>query len=251
MMITQLVQDMQKLSDKVKFLKPFLRPLSKLYYTYIDNRRTQRINAMKIAFREHGLEVLDLFDKTMTKNKYKYSLAFGTMLGAVREHGFIKHDVDIDVFMWIEDFDGAFINTLRQAGFSIKHTFIVDNGKLAREDTIEKDGVQIDIFYIYPALEGRKYSYCCDFFPRENCRSWEQSIRMYGGLLPRRLEMPITKELIRVDFESLSLPVLSNAHEFLSFRYGRDYMTPKPGWVNGVNPFIIPWNEKNASYVIY
>lgn len=251
MKLTRFVQDLQVISDRCKFIKTLLRPFAAFYYNYIDQSRKNRIKRLREAFNVHGLDVLNHFDKTLDANGYKYSLAFGTMLGAVREHGFIKHDLDIDVFMWIEDFNDNFIKILKESGFTLKHTFFVDNGKWAREDTIEKDGVQIDIFYIYPALEGMKYSYCCDFFPRENCRSWEQSIRMYGGLLPRRLEMPISKELIRVDFESLSLPVLSNAHEFLSFRYGRDYMTPKPSWVNGENSFIIPWNEKIASLVIY
>lgn len=251
MKLTKYVQDLQVLTDKIKFVKPILRPLAKLYYSSLDKREKRRIEALKKAFLENGLKVLESFDQVMTANGYKYSLAFGTMLGAVREHGFISHDADIDVFMWIEDFDNRLIEILTQSGFILKHTFIVDDGKCAREDTIEKDGVQIDIFYIYPALEGRKYTYCCDFIPIDNCRSREQSLDKYGGLLPRRLEMPTSKELVRVPFERLSLPILKNAHEFLSFRYGKDYMTPKPNWTNGENPYIVRWVEKKAIFIEY
>ena len=60
----------------------------------------------------------------MELNGYKYSLAFGTMLGAVREHGFIGHDLDIDVFVRIEDFNKNLIDCLKKAGFILKHTFI-------------------------------------------------------------------------------------------------------------------------------
>lgn len=251
MRITKYIQQLQVLTDKIQWIKPVLRPFARLYYSLVDKRDKELLNDLKKAFKENGLTVLDHFDRTMSNNGYKYSLAFGTMLGAVREHGFISHDADIDVFMWIEDFDEGLIACLKNAGFIFKHTFIVDDGKYAREDTIEKDGVQIDIFYLYPALEGRQYSYCCDFFPRGNCRSWEQSINKYGGLLPRRLEMPTTKELIKVPFETLSLPILANAHEFLSFRYGKDYMIPKPKWINGENPYIVSWTEKNAKMIEY
>ena len=201
------------------------------------------------AFLNNGMEALMTFDTAMKEANYHYSLAFGTMLGAVREHGFIKHDFDIDVFMWIEDLDELLPSVLKKSGFKYTHTFLVDNGKLGREDTIEYKGVQIDIFYIYPALSGREYAYCCDFLPYGNCRSWNQSIRKHGGLLPRRFEIPTSKKLTTVPFETMQLPIMDNADEFLSFRYGPDYMTPKPSWRNGDNPYIVPWVEKLASFI--
>lgn len=249
MKLTKLVQDLQLLTDKVPLLKPLLRPLAKFYYKNIDKTDAKHVEELRNAFMHNGIEVLDIFDKTLTSNGYKYSLAFGTMLGAVREHGFIKHDADIDTFMWIEDYDENLFKCLFDAGFKLKHSFLVENGKYAREDTVELKGVQIDIFYIYPALSGRQYSYCCDFFPRNNCRSWEQSLRKYGSLLPRRLEMPISSNVVRVPFERLCLPILENAQEFLSFRYGANFMTPNPKWTNGDNPYIIPWPEKFADYI--
>ena len=251
MKLTKYVQELQMFTDKIKFVKPVLRPFARFYYRHIDNSKQKHLTELNNSFGEYGLEVLDLFDRTMTQSGYKYSLAFGTMLGAVREHGFIKHDFDIDVFMWIEDFDEKLIECLNNVGFKLKHSFIVENGKYAREDTIELKGVQIDIFYIYPALEGRTYTYCCDFFPYGNSRSWEQSIQKFGGVLPRRLEMPTTKELVRVPFETFSLPIMKNSHEFLSFRYGENYMIPNPEWHNGDNPYIIPWNEKIAKFIEY
>lgn len=45
------------------------------------------------------MDVIQEFDEVMTSNSYRYFLIFGSMLGAVREHGLIKHDMDLDTAM--------------------------------------------------------------------------------------------------------------------------------------------------------
>ena len=230
---------------KSKLVRKLFGPL---YRSLHHNRTDDVVDELRMSFSQNGLKVLKAFDTMMMENNFRYSLAFGTMLGAVREKGFIPHDADIDVFMWIEDHSSHFEDCLRKHGFVFSHSFSVENDKYGKEDTIMLDGVQIDIFYIYPPLEGRILPYCCDFIVHPDCLSREHSVRKYGGLLPRRLEIPMSRELIRVPFETLSLPIMKNAHEFLSFRYGEDYMTPNPNWVSCVNPCIIPWEGKVAVY---
>lgn len=215
-----------------------------IYHKIHNDSAKAFVDVLKTNFQQRGLRALETFDRAMSENGYKYSLAFGTMLGAVREKGFIKHDADIDVFMWIEDYSPAFIECLGKYGFSLMHTFSVDNDKSGKEDTIMFDKVQIDIFYIYPPIGSSSFPYCCDFVIHPDCLSREHSVRKYGGLLPRRLEMPMSQKVIRVPFETLSLPILDNAKEFLGYRYGSDYMIPNPKWVSGSNPNIIPWNGK-------
>ena len=230
---------------QIKILRKLFRPLYSMFH---HDSTMELVDKLRTNFQQNGLRVLALFDQMLTENGYKYSLAFGTMLGAVREKGFIKHDADIDVFMWIEDYTPRFIECLQQYGFSFSHSFSVDNDKLGKEDTIMYDGVQIDIFYIYPPIPGRELSYCCDFIVFPDCLSRNHSVRKYGGLLPRRLEIPMSHDVVRVPFESLSLPILANAHEFLSYRYGKDYMIPNPSWSSGDNPSIIPWENKVAIF---
>ena len=43
------------------------------------------------------------FQKVLDKHEVKFGLIYGTLLGAIRENNFIKHDEDIDVYILEED----------------------------------------------------------------------------------------------------------------------------------------------------
>ncbi len=106
------------------------------------------------------LDVLKQFHEICTQNGYRYSLAGGTLLGAVRHKGFIPWDDDIDVAMPRDDYN-RFIDFCLEnktpfgiatsGNRTIKMLFskIYAKNTVVKEESTDKErniGVWIDVF---------------------------------------------------------------------------------------------------------
>ena len=223
--------DIIKQIGKIPGVKPILKKLFKGTY----EKRLKRIHQERSeTYLTYGLEAIKRFDECMRKNGFRYTLAFGSMLGAIREHGFIKHDLDIDTWMFIEDDSEKLISELEKYDIHLLYHYSIDNDRLGKEYTFEYKGCHIDIFFIFPAVD--KYPYCNDFIWNEGMNKHER--------LPRRIEMPYSRGIKMVRFETLELPVPENAEELCVFRYGKDFMTPNPSWnYKNAKESLVEWGE--------
>ena len=66
------------------------------------------------ALRETEMEIYDVIDSFCRRHGIRFSIVFGTLLGAVRHKGFIPWDDDIDLAMSREDYE-RFLETWKQA----------------------------------------------------------------------------------------------------------------------------------------
>ena len=229
--------------SRYPLLKTLLSPAYSIYRRRDFNKRASK-------FKQYGLEALDCFHKCLLEHNIPYTLAFGTLLGAIREKGFIPHDIDIDVSMFIEDYNEHFPVCLKGAGFELTHEFLVNNGRLGREQTYEYKGVSIDVFFFYPPLVD--IPYCCDFLTAGDSATYRESMLQYGHVLSRRLELPISRERRLTQFENRQFYVPTNADELLKFRYGPNYLVPDPNWtIHGYDTHIYDWEDVDAIYKEY
>ncbi len=206
---------------KVKWLKIVLQPFKDWYFNKIDANRNK-------VFLEKGILVLEELDSLLRANHINYSVTYGTLLGAVREKGPIAHDMDFDICLWASEYDEAMQKILESKGFKLERRLLVDDGKTGREETYSKDGVDIDFFYVYSDSDYPSYS-CC-FEPIEECATFEDSMRKFGYFYVRRLQIPISKTLIRLPFGRIEVNVMNNYEEFLRVCYGDGYMIPDPSY---------------------
>lgn len=188
---------------------------------------------MRIARRRrHGLPALMAFKGAMQEAGIPWTPVYGTLLGAIREKGFIKHDEDLDIGVWNDNIPGG-LESLHQAmlkaGFRYRHSFLVDGGAFAREETWTWNGLHLDIFF-FDTLEGgmcRGYM----FFPFKGCRNVKQSIKEHGGLRVVSFDVPLSPETEEVPFESTTVPVTKSAEMFVVTRYGTSWRIPDPTFV--------------------
>lgn len=224
---------------KCKFFKQVLKPVYYRYKDYAYKKQTK-------YFQDNALSVISYFHEVMEANGIEYTLAFGSMLGAVREKGFIKHDIDIDTTIWYDKADDV-RKSLIMAGFKLIHEFTIDDAKKGHEETYEYNSVTVDVFYIYPAIN--QYPYCCDFLMHEGAATFRDSMDKYKSVIARRIEMPFCKDRVLTKFENIQLYIPVNAHELLLFRYGESYMIPNPSWgIRSHDNHIIVWEGVEGIY---
>lgn len=126
------------------------------------------------------LDILKYIDDFCKNNGINYSLAFGTLLGAVRHHGYIPWDDDIDIMMTRENYEkfrsiyDSRIYPLADLKSDKSHP--VSMGKIFDSKTF---------FYSYGKIK-RKYGLFVDVFPLdtipeqvEERNRWLKEIKKY------------------------------------------------------------------------
>ena len=63
------------------------------------------LKAVQQRLWETELDILDVIDKVCAEHGIRYSLGYGSLLGAVRHGGFIPWDDDLDIMMPREDYE--------------------------------------------------------------------------------------------------------------------------------------------------
>ncbi|MGN1050784.1 MAG: phosphorylcholine transferase LicD [Acutalibacteraceae bacterium] len=241
------------------------------------------------------LSMLMYLEEFCQKHNITYFLAGGTLLGAVREKGFIPWDDDVDVMMDRENYD-KFIKCAKKdlskdyylqcpendENWHFNYTKLRKNGTVYKTEFSAQfknlhQGIFLDIFvqdktsenlrkckihqmkitfwkgilrYKWRKQNGVKIDMSktnklipiiSPFLPFSLVKKMSKKVMITykdkdtGVLLDSSgmhlsngsYEENILKEAIYVPFENLSLPIPKKYHQYLTYLYGEDYMTPK------------------------
>lgn len=111
--------------------------------------------------KELQLSMLKEIDEFCKKNNIRYSLAFGTLLGAIRHSGFIPWDDDLDIMMPLDDmrkFKSIFHSeNLKFCDVDTESYYELDFPRIAHKSTykfegrgVKSYGISIDLYVCIP-----------------------------------------------------------------------------------------------------
>lgn len=172
--------------------------------------------------KQEELEILCWFDSYCREHSLRYSLAYGTLLGAVRHKGFIPWDDDVDVMMPREDYDRFIEECPQNDAISIrllhykthsqypypfirlvsKRTFLIQN-KLKEPYQIPEMGIWIDIMpmdYVRSEKEVRKVLSDC---------------KLLGNIILKRVPKHFIKRVTRPLWEPVAAFLRPSASELV------------------------------------
>ena len=127
-------------------------------------------------------KVLQSAKRALDSIGIRFHLHAGTALGAHRERSFIPYDHDIDLAVFYDDVHtrpqvNEMTKAMRKEGFSVDERL----GKLDRgyEIQFEKDGVPLDIFWVYHGeYRGKEYHVVSSYFGK--CDTYKHKACVWG-----------------------------------------------------------------------
>jgi glycosyltransferase involved in cell wall biosynthesis len=220
------------LPSRVKKLvdTPPRSPLSRILAMLREKRTLRR---QREALRLNGPEVLRELHGIMSGLRINYFADFGTLLGFVRDGGFMAHDTDLDLGVIVES--DAQIDRLREAlqerGCTLWRSYSYD-GTTAEESyyfpyEAPHPKLKFDINY-YRSDGDTSYTYLFYREPGEDYLDSERSVvKMVYSLI---------RGTTKIERLGLKIPVPLDAERLLAEKYGPNWRIPDPGWIYWQSP---------------
>lgn len=150
-------------------------------------------------------EMFLVISKILEEESILFMPMFGTLLGFIREHGFIKNDYDIDLMIHEKDCE-RLINLIPQFD---------ENGiKITRTSE--------------PWVYTFKYkSACCDFYTIRHAR-WPYNYR-YCRIVGNYIQKSFFENVEKIEVFGIQVNVPANPEDLLEYMYGKNWRIPQKG----------------------
>ena len=192
-----------------------------LYRIYIEHINKKK----RLQLKRNGIEILKNLNLAFEELNLPYWLAFGTLLGAVREKNIISHDLDLDIATWKHYYSGKIAEVLLKYGFTLKRTITIKDN-VGVEETYSYRGVNVDIFYFEKLSDDMVK---CHSFYIDKSLGYIETISKHGGLFPLEVILPF-EGLLKYTFLGVPVYIPDVYEKQLVCHYGEDYMIPDSTW---------------------
>jgi|GEM_PF-1800655 len=207
----ELVKRTLKSNKLGQSIYPFL---NRMYRLYSVPKRRQRLQ-------KYGYEALDYLFEIAQKENVGLFLSFGTLLGSIREKGFIPHDDDIDLgVLPCPSIDATELAKVLVNKYRLKFCHAYSYRGEVTEICVEYRGIPIDFFF-YSSDMQRMWCYGYMWHPDADYSDNRQNhVRMVYQAMVERV-VPIV-----VNGHRYMAP--ENAEEFIESIYGANWKCPDP-----------------------
>jgi len=201
----------------------------------VKRRSTIRDNEKKaIALKAVGFDLIRKAEEVAAEVGVKLFADFGTLLGFIREDGFMDHDMDLDMGIILGDVSyEEFHEALLRNGFKLWRRYVFDR-------TVAEESYYFD-------LNGHRIK--CDFnyyeMTDEYARTWlfyRKPGVSYGSNSRDVVEMnysPITGTETRI-IAGREIPVPAAPEKLLAEKYGENWTRKDTGWIYWQSPAAEP-----------
>lgn len=190
---------------------------------YLPPRKAMARRAARRRLRKVGPEILRRVYRICEEEKIPCFVDYGTLLGCVRDHGFIRHDDDVDFGLLPTFTDAARLaRRLMAEGFLFKRAFRYE-GKIT-EIAFFYNRVSVDFFFNFQ--EGRRlwtHYYITDMDVPEPSQevAVDGIVRTYRPLIPALKPALLGKAPVWIP---------DNCEAVLLAHYGKGWRIPNPQW---------------------
>lgn len=134
-------KDMMRGFLKISKIGRWVYPLFQMcWQTYAKPKRQRRLQ-------KFGAVALERLHCLMQKHGVPYYCDYGTLIGFVRDHGFIRNDDDIDISIQPDGVKASTVlRIFMDAGYGFVHGFDY-KGRLLEFTVVDSSGITIDVFF--------------------------------------------------------------------------------------------------------
>lgn len=214
----ELIKKILKSNALGKAIYPSLNSIYKIYSVRARRRRLKR----------YGFEVLKNLVDINKRHNAGLVPVFGTLLGFVRDGGFMSHDDDIDMAvlpgMSVNELLELFIN---KYGYKFRHG-LAYHGQCTEFTLEHKSGLTIDFFMMVDSGEGllsSVYFWKSDenyADTRQNNLKWVKHPYVTG------------LKMFRLDGVEVQIP--ENSEDWLYYEFGKGWKVPDPNFTDDKQP---------------